>query len=66
MTGRGLAAPAPSRKCLLGLYQESFDWAFPPPATMMMNDIPAFTSGTVASMVDSFTNLKSILAGLPR
>ena len=33
------------------------DRALPPPATTSMNDIPAFTSGTVASIVVSLTKV---------
>jgi hypothetical protein len=37
--------------------RRGFDWALPPPATTMIKDIPALTSGTVASIVLSFRNL---------
>ena len=47
----------------LACTKNPLDLALPPPATTSMNDIPAFTSGTVASIVVSFTNLYSILAG---
>ena len=43
----------------LDLIKTGFDWALPPPATMMTNDIPAFASGTVASIAESLMNLKS-------
>jgi hypothetical protein len=43
----------------LVLIKTGFDWALPPPATMMTNDIPAFASGTVASIAESLMNLKS-------
>ena len=42
----------------LDLIKTGFDWALPPPATMMTNDIPAFASGTVASITESLMNLK--------
>ena len=43
----------------LDLIKTGFDWALPPPETMMMNDIPAFASGTIASIVESLMNLKA-------
>jgi hypothetical protein len=41
----------------LDLIKTGFDWALPPPATMMTNDIPALASGTVASIAVSLMNL---------
>ena len=41
-------------RAYLDLIKTGFDWALPPPATTMMNDMPAFASGTVASIVVSF------------
>ena len=43
----------------MDLIKTGFDWALPPPATMMTNDIPAFASGTVASIVELLMNVKS-------
>jgi hypothetical protein len=42
----------------LDLIKTGFDWALPPPATMMMKDIPDFASGTMASIDESLMNLK--------
>ena len=60
----GAASPGkptgfPGERAYLDLIKTGFDWALPPPAMMMMNDIPAFASGTVASIVESLMNLKS-------
>ena len=41
----------------LDLIKTGFDWALPPPATMITNDIPALASGTVASIAVSLMNL---------
>ena len=41
------------------LIKTGFDWALPPPVTMMTKDIPAFASGTVASIIESPMNLKT-------
>ena len=41
----------------LDLIKTGFDWALPPPATMMTNDIPALASGTVTSIAVSLMNL---------
>ena len=46
-------------RAYLDLIKTGFDWALPPPATMMTNDIPAFASGTVASIAESLMNLKA-------
>ena len=43
----------------LDLIRTGFDWALPPPATIMTNDIPALASGTVASIAESLINLKT-------
>jgi len=37
--------------------RKALERAFPPPATMSMNDMPGLRSGTVASIVVSFTNV---------
>lgn len=47
------------RRAYLFLIKTGFDWALPPPVTMMMKDIPAFASGTVASIIESPMNLKT-------
>ena len=52
-------ATAGGARAYLVLIKTGFDWALPPPATMMMNDIPAFASGTMASIVESLMNLKA-------
>ena len=49
---------AGAERTYLALMSTGFDCALPPPATMMMNDIPAFASGTMASIVESPMNLK--------
>ena len=43
----------------MDLIKTGFDWALPPPATMMINDIPAFAFGTVASIAVSLMNLNT-------
>src|SRR5215467_14179721 len=43
----------------LDLISRGFDWALPPPATIMINDMPALVSGTVASTAESLRNLNS-------
>ena len=43
----------------MDLIKTGFDWALPPPATIITNDIPAFASGTVASIAESLMNLKA-------
>ena len=42
----------------LDLIKTGFDWALPPPATMITKDIPAFASGTVASIAESLMKVK--------
>jgi len=44
-------------RAYLDLIKTGFDWALPPPATMMTNDIPALASGTVTSIAVSLMNL---------
>ena len=46
-------------RAYLDLIKTGFDWALPPPATIITNDIPAFASGTVASIVEALLNVKS-------
>ena len=48
-----------AERAYLDLIKTGFDWALPPPETMMTNDIPAFASGTVASIAESLMNLKA-------
>ena len=43
----------------LDLIKTGFDWALPLPVTTMTNDMPAFASGTIASIVESLMNLKA-------
>ena len=49
----------PGKRAYLDLIRTGFDWALPPPATIITNDIPAFASGTVASIAESLINLKA-------
>ena len=49
--------PSLETTCYLACTKNPLDRALPPPATTSMNDIPALTSGTVASIVLSLTNL---------
>ena len=55
----GLRSSFLGERAYLDLIKTGFDWALPPPATIMTNDIPAFASGTVASMAESLMNLKA-------